>query len=202
MVTLPCGIYRLAQGEADHLTVDGRRIEAWATAADTNPTETAVRVPVDTPCDTHLRSRASGPEGCTTGAGILPHMDLTTLPDEVKELVRAQIQAGRFQSVDEVVVEALRLLQEREELFASTATSCGRRSRRASGRKSEASSETAVRPSLRCVAGSTSASAAESDPSIRARRSAGRREGQHWCASAMAGSNSSVIRRTRTKETT
>lgn len=53
------------------------------------------------------------------GAGILPRMDLTTLPDEVKELVRAQIEAGRFQSVDEVVVEALRLLQEREELFAS-----------------------------------------------------------------------------------
>jgi antitoxin ParD1/3/4 len=46
-------------------------------------------------------------------------MDLTTLPDEVKELVRAQLEAGRFQSVDEVVVEALRLLQEREELFAS-----------------------------------------------------------------------------------
>lgn len=34
-------------------------------------------------------------------------------------IVRAQIEAGRFQSVDEVVVEALRLLQEREELFAS-----------------------------------------------------------------------------------
>jgi antitoxin ParD1/3/4 len=46
-------------------------------------------------------------------------MDLTSLPDEVKELVRAQIEAGRFHSVDEVVCEALRLLQEREELFAS-----------------------------------------------------------------------------------
>lgn len=46
-------------------------------------------------------------------------MDLTALPDAVKELVRAQIEAGRFQSVDEVVVETLRLLQEREELFAS-----------------------------------------------------------------------------------
>ena len=46
-------------------------------------------------------------------------MDLTTLPDEVKELVRAQLEAGRFQSVDEVVVEALRLLQEREQLFDS-----------------------------------------------------------------------------------
>jgi antitoxin ParD1/3/4 len=46
-------------------------------------------------------------------------MDLTALPDEVKELVRAQIEAGHFQSVDEVVCEALRLLQEREELFAS-----------------------------------------------------------------------------------
>lgn len=53
------------------------------------------------------------------GAGILPRMDLTTVPDEVKEVVRAQLEAGRFQSVDEVVVEALRLLQEREELFAS-----------------------------------------------------------------------------------
>lgn len=52
-------------------------------------------------------------------AGILPRMDLTALPDEVKELVRAQIEAGRFQSVDEVVCEALRLLQEREALFAS-----------------------------------------------------------------------------------
>jgi len=53
------------------------------------------------------------------GAGILPRMDLSALPDEVKELVRAQIEAGHFQSVDEVVCEALRLLQEREELFAS-----------------------------------------------------------------------------------
>ena len=53
------------------------------------------------------------------GAGILPRMDLSALPDEVKELVRAQIEAGHFQSVDEVVCEALRILQEREELFAS-----------------------------------------------------------------------------------
>ena len=35
------------------------------------------------------------------------------------ELVRAQLEAGHFQSVDEVVCEALRLLHEREELFAS-----------------------------------------------------------------------------------
>jgi putative addiction module CopG family antidote len=46
-------------------------------------------------------------------------MGLTLLPDEVKELVRAQLEAGHFQSVDEVVCEALRLLHEREELFAS-----------------------------------------------------------------------------------
>jgi antitoxin ParD1/3/4 len=46
-------------------------------------------------------------------------MDLGSLPDEVKELVRTQIEQGRFQSVDEVVCEALRLLQEREEFFAS-----------------------------------------------------------------------------------
>jgi len=46
-------------------------------------------------------------------------MDLASLPEEVKELVRAQIEAGRFRSVDEVVCEALRLLHEREELFAS-----------------------------------------------------------------------------------
>lgn len=46
-------------------------------------------------------------------------MDLASLPDEVKELVRAQLEAGRFRSVDEIVCEALRLLQEREELFAS-----------------------------------------------------------------------------------
>jgi len=46
-------------------------------------------------------------------------MDLASLPDEVKELVRGQIEAGRFRSVDEVVCEALRLLLEREELFAS-----------------------------------------------------------------------------------
>jgi len=45
-------------------------------------------------------------------------MDLSSLPDEIKELVRAQIDAGNFRSVDEVVLEALRLLQEREELFA------------------------------------------------------------------------------------
>jgi antitoxin ParD1/3/4 len=50
---------------------------------------------------------------------MLPRMDLSALPDEVKELVRAQIEAGHFQSVDEVVCEALRLVQEREELFAS-----------------------------------------------------------------------------------
>ena len=58
-------------------------------------------------------------QGWPMGAGILPRMDLSALPDEVKELVRAQIEAGHFQSVDEVVCEALRLLQEREELFAS-----------------------------------------------------------------------------------
>ena len=46
-------------------------------------------------------------------------MDLKSLPDEVKELVRAQLEAGHFQTVDEVVCEALRLLREREELFAS-----------------------------------------------------------------------------------
>ena len=46
-------------------------------------------------------------------------MDLSSLPDEVKDLVRAQLAAGRFQSVDEVVCEALRLLSEREELFVS-----------------------------------------------------------------------------------
>lgn len=46
-------------------------------------------------------------------------MDIASLPDEVKELVRAQIETGRFRSVDEVVCEALRLLHERETLFAS-----------------------------------------------------------------------------------
>jgi antitoxin ParD1/3/4 len=46
-------------------------------------------------------------------------MDLSSLPDEVKELVRAQLEAGHFQSVDEVVCEALRLLHEREALFVS-----------------------------------------------------------------------------------
>jgi antitoxin ParD1/3/4 len=54
-----------------------------------------------------------------TRADILHRMDLKSLPDEVKELVRAQLEAGRFQSVDEVVCAALRLLHEREELFAS-----------------------------------------------------------------------------------
>lgn len=48
-------------------------------------------------------------------------MEFSSLPDEVKELVRAQLEAGHFQSVDEVVCEALRLLREREELFASHA---------------------------------------------------------------------------------
>jgi putative addiction module CopG family antidote len=46
-------------------------------------------------------------------------MDLKSLPDEVKDLVRAQLEAGCFQSVDELVCEALRLLCEREEIFAS-----------------------------------------------------------------------------------
>src|SRR5271157_2280391 len=53
------------------------------------------------------------------GSDILSCMDLTSLPDEIKELVRAQLEAGHFKSVDEVVCEALRLLQEREALFAS-----------------------------------------------------------------------------------
>ena len=42
-------------------------------------------------------------------------MDLKSLPDEVKERVRAQLEAGHFQSVDEVACEALLLLHEREE---------------------------------------------------------------------------------------
>lgn len=46
-------------------------------------------------------------------------MDLASLPDEVKGLVRAQLDAGHLQLVDEVLCEALRLLHEREELFAS-----------------------------------------------------------------------------------
>ena len=41
------------------------------------------------------------------------------MPEEVKELVRGQLEAGNFQSVDEVVCEALRLLRDREDLFAS-----------------------------------------------------------------------------------
>lgn len=40
-------------------------------------------------------------------------MDLMSLPEEVKELVRARLEAGRL------VCEALRLFHEREELFAS-----------------------------------------------------------------------------------
>jgi len=59
------------------------------------------------------------PGGPPPRADTLRFMDLTSLPDEVKELVRAQLEAGHFQSVDEVVCEALRLLHEREELFAS-----------------------------------------------------------------------------------
>jgi len=59
------------------------------------------------------------PGGPPPRAGILAGMNLTSLPDEVKQLVRAQLEAGHFQSVDEVVCEALRLLHEREELFAS-----------------------------------------------------------------------------------
>ena len=46
-------------------------------------------------------------------------MDLASLPEEIKELVRAQLDAGHFRSVDEVVCEALRILHEREALFAS-----------------------------------------------------------------------------------
>lgn len=44
--------------------------------------------------------------------------DLASLPEEVKELVRSEIESGHFASVEEVVCEALRLLKEREELFA------------------------------------------------------------------------------------
>ena len=46
-------------------------------------------------------------------------MDLSSLPKEAKELVLAQLEAGHFQSAEDVVCEALRLLREREELFAS-----------------------------------------------------------------------------------
>jgi hypothetical protein len=82
------------------------------------PYGASVSVPAGTPWTPS--SEADGrPESCTMDAGILPRIDLTALPDEVKELVRAQLETGRFQSVDEVVVEALPLLQEREELFAS-----------------------------------------------------------------------------------
>lgn len=63
--------------------------------------------------------RSQAKRGPSAGAGILPRMDLKSLPEEAKDLVRAQIEAGHFQSVDEVVCEALRLLHEREELFAS-----------------------------------------------------------------------------------
>ena len=58
-------------------------------------------------------------------------MDLGSLPDEVKDLVRAQIEQGRFQSVDEVVCEALRLLQEREGPSPLIVRSCAPRSRKA-----------------------------------------------------------------------
>jgi Arc/MetJ-type ribon-helix-helix transcriptional regulator len=47
-------------------------------------------------------------------------MDLKSLPGEVKERVRANLEAGHFQSVDEVVCEALRPPYEPEELFASS----------------------------------------------------------------------------------
>ena len=63
--------------------------------------------------------RSQAKRGPSTGAGMLPRMDLKSLPDEVKELVRAQLEAGYFQSVDEVVCEPLRFLCEREKLFAS-----------------------------------------------------------------------------------
>lgn len=46
-------------------------------------------------------------------------MELAPLPDGIKELVRAQLESGRFETVDEVACEARRLLQEREELFAT-----------------------------------------------------------------------------------
>ncbi len=58
-------------------------------------------------------------EALLAGADILPSVDLASLPDEVKELVRAQLEAGHYQSVDEIVCEALRLLHERETLFLS-----------------------------------------------------------------------------------
>jgi Arc/MetJ-type ribon-helix-helix transcriptional regulator len=53
------------------------------------------------------------------GAGMLSRVDRSALPDEGKVLARAPLETGRFQSVDEAMVEALRLLQEREELFAA-----------------------------------------------------------------------------------
>ena len=46
-------------------------------------------------------------------------MDLTALPDKVKELVRAQIETGHFSSVDEFVRGPACPAVEREELFAS-----------------------------------------------------------------------------------
>ena len=52
-------------------------------------------------------------------AGILSSMDFASLPKQAEEFVRAQLEAGHFQSVDEIVCEALRLLHEREALFAT-----------------------------------------------------------------------------------
>lgn len=55
------------------------------------------------------------------GAGVpnLPFTDLTSLPDEVKGLVRAQLETGHARPVDEVVREALRFLHECEGPFPS-----------------------------------------------------------------------------------
>ena len=43
---------------------------------------------------THLRSLAADLESCTVVAGTLPRMNLTALPDEVEELVCAQLEAS------------------------------------------------------------------------------------------------------------
>lgn len=48
-------------------------------------------------------------------------MDIDTFPQELKELVRKQLDSGRYTSVEDLLFEAIRLHGEREAYFEANA---------------------------------------------------------------------------------
>jgi antitoxin ParD1/3/4 len=44
-------------------------------------------------------------------------MTITTIPDEFRSFVKAELERGRYESLDELLAEALRVLRDREEFI-------------------------------------------------------------------------------------